>query len=95
MIVGYTRTSSLAQVAGLEAQVRDLEAAGCDKTFREQVSSVAERQELEAALNFVRHGDTFAVTKLDRLARSVADLLAYRRSTGGQEDQPTDSEHIR
>ena len=37
---------------------------------------MAERQQLEAALDFVREGDTFCVTKLDRLARSVADLLA-------------------
>jgi DNA invertase Pin-like site-specific DNA recombinase len=76
MIVGYARTSSLAQVAGLEAQERDLQAAGCIKIFTEQVSSVAERQQLEAALDYVREGDTFAVTKLDRLARSVGDLLA-------------------
>jgi DNA invertase Pin-like site-specific DNA recombinase len=76
MIVGYARTSSLAQVAGLEAQERDLQAAGCTKIFTEQVSSVAERQQLEAALDYVREGDTFAVTKLDRLARSVGDLLA-------------------
>ena len=76
MIVGYARTSSLAQVAGLEAQERELRAAGCDKIFREQVSSVAERQQLEAALDYVREGDSFAVTKLDRLARSVGDLLA-------------------
>jgi DNA invertase Pin-like site-specific DNA recombinase len=76
MIVGYARTSSLAQLAGLEAQVRDLQAAGCEKIFAEQVSSVAERQQLEAALDFVREGDSFTVTKLDRLARSVADLLA-------------------
>jgi DNA invertase Pin-like site-specific DNA recombinase len=76
MIVGYARTSSLAQVAGLEAQERELRAAGCDKIFREQVSSVAERQQLEAALDYVREGDSFTVTKLDRLARSVGDLLS-------------------
>ena len=76
MIVGYARTSSLAQVAGLEAQERDLRAAGCDKIFSEQVSSVAERQQLEAALDFVREGDSICVTKIDRLARSVGDLLA-------------------
>jgi DNA invertase Pin-like site-specific DNA recombinase len=76
MIVGYARTYSLAQIAGLEAQVRELSEAGCDKIFREQVSSVAERQQLEAALDYVREGDSFAVTKLDRLARSVGDLLA-------------------
>jgi DNA invertase Pin-like site-specific DNA recombinase len=76
MIVGYARTSSLAQVAGLEAQERDLRATGCEKIFSEQVSSVAKRQQLEAALDYVRDGDTFTVTKLDRLARSVGDLLA-------------------
>ena len=41
----------------------------------EQVSSVAQRAQLEAALDYVREGDTFTVTKLDRLARSVGDLL--------------------
>jgi DNA invertase Pin-like site-specific DNA recombinase len=73
---GYARTSSLAQVAGLEAQERDLRAAGCEKIFSEQVSSVAERQQLEVALDYVREGDSICVTKIDRLARSVGDLLA-------------------
>jgi DNA invertase Pin-like site-specific DNA recombinase len=41
----------------------------------EQVSSVAQREQLELALDYVREGDTFIVTKLDRLARSVGDLL--------------------
>jgi DNA invertase Pin-like site-specific DNA recombinase len=76
MIVGYARTSSLGQVAGLEAQERELQAAGCTKVFREQVSSVAERSQLEQALDYVRDGDQFVCTKLDRLARSVGDLLA-------------------
>ena len=75
MLVGYARTSSLGQVAGLEAQERELLAAGCEKVFREQVSSVAKRDQLEAALDYVREGDSFLVTKLDRLARSVGDLL--------------------
>jgi DNA invertase Pin-like site-specific DNA recombinase len=76
MLVGYARTSSLAQVAGLEAQERELDAAGCSKIFREQVSSVAQRDQLEQALDYVREGDTLMVIKLDRLARSVSDLLA-------------------
>ena len=75
MLVGYARTSSLSQVAGLEAQERELRVAGCDKIFAEQVSSVAQRDQLEQALDYVREGDTFTVTKLDRLARSVGDLL--------------------
>lgn len=74
MLVGYARTSTLEQEAGLEAQVRDLTALGCEKLFREQVSSVATRAGLEAALEFCREGDTLVVTKLDRLARSVVHL---------------------
>jgi DNA invertase Pin-like site-specific DNA recombinase len=75
MLVGYARTSSLSQVAGLEVQERELLTAGCEKVFREQVSSVAKRDQLEQALDYVREGDSFTVTKLDRLARSVGDLL--------------------
>ncbi len=75
MIIGYARTSTLEQVAGIEAQLRDLTAAGAERIFQEQVSSVAARQQLDAALDFVRDGDVFMVTKLDRLARSVQHLL--------------------
>jgi DNA invertase Pin-like site-specific DNA recombinase len=74
-VIGYARTSTLHQDAGLEAQVRQLQALGCDKVFSEQVSSVADRARLTAALEYVREGDTFVVTKLDRLARSVAHLV--------------------
>lgn len=73
-IVGYARTSTLEQVAGFEAQIRDLKAAGCTKLFHEQVSSVAKRQQLEACLDYLREGDTLIVTKLDRLARNVVHL---------------------
>jgi DNA invertase Pin-like site-specific DNA recombinase len=73
--IGYARTSTTEQHAGLEAQLRDLEAAGIEKLFSEQVSSVAKRDQLEAALDFAREGDVLIVTKLDRLARSVADLV--------------------
>jgi DNA invertase Pin-like site-specific DNA recombinase len=75
MLVGYARTSTLEQVAGFEAQRRELEAAGCEKTFAEQVSSVAQREQLDAALDYVREGDVFVVAKLDRLARSMRDLM--------------------
>jgi DNA invertase Pin-like site-specific DNA recombinase len=73
--VGYGRTSTLEQQAGLDAQIRDLTAAGCEKIFSEQVSAVEKRPQLEAALDFVREGDTLIVTKLDRLARSTQHLL--------------------
>jgi len=76
MLIGYARTSTLEQDAGLEAQVRDLKALGCEKLFQEQVSSVAPRKQLEAAVEFCREGDILVVTKLDRLARSVTHLGA-------------------
>ena len=76
MQIGYARTSTLEQVAGIEAQKRDLETAGCNKVFAEQVSSVAQRDQLEAAIDYLRDGDSLVVTKLDRLARSMRDLLA-------------------
>ncbi len=79
MLVGYARTSTVEQEAGIEAQVRDLRGAGCDKVFQERVSSVAHRAELAAALDYVREGDTLIVCKPDRLARSTADLLAIVR----------------
>jgi DNA invertase Pin-like site-specific DNA recombinase len=76
LLIGYGRTSTTDQQASIEAQQRDLAAAGCEKLLVEQVSSVAKRLQLEAALDFVREGDTLVVTKLDRLARSVTDLLS-------------------
>ena len=58
MLVGYARTSTLEQEAGLEAQRRDLAALGCEKIILEQTSSVGPRRGLEEALEFVRAGDT-------------------------------------
>ena len=75
MIVGYARTSTTEQVAGFEAQLEALGKAECEKVFQEQVSAVKQRDQLEAALDFVREGDVFTVTKLDRLARSTQHLL--------------------
>ena len=64
----YLRVSTMDQIAGFEAQLKKLKTAGCEKIFREPVSSVAERAELQAAIEFVREGDMLVVTKLDRLA---------------------------
>ena len=59
MIVGYARTSTVEQEAGFEAQLKQHKAAGCEKVFSEQVSAVAAtREQLEAALDFVREGDS-------------------------------------
>ena len=74
MRIGYARTSTIEQQAGFEAQVRDLETVGCEKVYREQVSSVGARERLEATLDYVREGDRLVVTKLDRLARSTRHL---------------------
>jgi DNA invertase Pin-like site-specific DNA recombinase len=73
-LIGYARTSTTDQEAGLSAQVRDLKAAGCTKIFQEQTSSIAERAQLERALDYVRGGDKLVITKVDRLARSTTGL---------------------
>jgi DNA invertase Pin-like site-specific DNA recombinase len=75
VIIGYARTSTIDQKAGFEAQVAELTDAGCERLYKEQVSSVGRRDQLEAAIDFAREGDTLVVTKLDRLARSVEHLI--------------------
>lgn len=85
MLVGYARTSTVLQDAGLEAQQRDLEAFGVETVYSEKVSSVGERGQLEAAVKSLRQGDKLVVTKLDRLARSVShlgDLLGELEARG-------------
>lgn len=75
-VAGYARVSTVEQYAGLEAQCDELANAGCDRIFAEKVSRVdATRPELAIALGWLRAGDTFVVTRPDRLARNVADLL--------------------
>ena len=83
------KTSTLDQVAGFEAQRRDLEAAGCTRIFAEQISSVADRPELAAALDYLRDEDTLVATKIDGLARSVPDLLdiVARAKAKGAKDE--------
>ena len=74
MIVGYARTSTTDQQFGLDAQIEQLTAAGCEKIVTEQASSVGKRTEWARLVEFVREGDILVVTKLDRLARSVRDF---------------------
>jgi DNA invertase Pin-like site-specific DNA recombinase len=74
MIIGYARTSTVEQLAGFEAQERELKAAGAERLFKEQTSSVGPRKALAEAIDFARARDTLIVTKLDRLARSVRNL---------------------
>ena len=75
ILIGYARTSTIEQVAGFEAQKKQLDEIGVSKLFQEQVSSIGQRTQLEAALDYAREGDTLVVTKLDRIARSTAHLL--------------------
>jgi DNA invertase Pin-like site-specific DNA recombinase len=75
MLIGYARTSTIDQKAGLDAQVAELQGAGVEELFIEQVSSVQKREELEKTLKFIRKGDSLVCTKLDRLARSIPDLV--------------------
>jgi DNA invertase Pin-like site-specific DNA recombinase len=76
MLVGYARVSTVEQDAGFAAQSEELTKIGCEKVFSEKVSSVAsKRAQLDAALEFTREGDVLVVTRLDRLARSVADFV--------------------
>lgn len=78
--IGYARTSTVDQKAGLVAQVRDLVAAGCAERdiHVEQVSakSLDARVKLDLVLNHIlRPGDVLVATKIDRLARSIRDLV--------------------
>ena len=73
MKIGYARVSSSGQ--HLDVQRTALTDAGCEKIYAEKVSGVGERAELQAALQFLREGDTLVIYKLDRLGRSLKDLL--------------------
>lgn len=72
--VGYARVSSVGQ--SLEVQEAALRDAGCEKVFAEKRSGTSQegREELRRALEYVREGDVFVVTRIDCLARSVSDL---------------------
>lgn len=73
-LIGYARVSTTDQ--NLEAQLDQLKKAGCTKIFQEKESGAkGDRPQLEALLEFVREGDTVIICKLDRLARSIRDLL--------------------
>lgn len=74
MLIGYARVSTLDQNLALQRDA--LSEAGCERIFIEQMSgAVANRPELMAALQFARGGDTLVVWKLDRLARSLKQLI--------------------
>jgi DNA invertase Pin-like site-specific DNA recombinase len=74
MLIGYARVSTQDQTLNLQQDA--LEKAGCTKIFTDTASgATAERKGLLDALNYVREGDILVVWKLDRLGRSLKDLI--------------------
>jgi len=74
MLIGYARVSTQDQTP--ELQLDALQRIGCEKIFTEKASgSQRDRSQLKAALEYVRSGDTLVVWKLDRLARSLKQLI--------------------
>lgn len=98
MKYGYARVSTDEQ--DLAVQLEALEAAGCDQIRSEKRSAttLTGRTELQTLLDFIREGDVLMCTKIDRIARSVADLqsiVAGLRSKGVRLqvlDQPIDTD---
>lgn len=73
-LIGYARVSTADQETAL--QLDALKAAGCARVFSEKASGANRgRPELTAALDYMREGDTLVVWKLDRLARSLTQLI--------------------
>ena len=74
MLVGYSRVSTHDQ--SLNSQIDKLKEYGCEKIFTDIVSGTkTERKGLNDMLNYIRENDTIVVFKLDRLGRSLRDLL--------------------
>jgi DNA invertase Pin-like site-specific DNA recombinase len=74
MLIGYARVSTIDQ--SLDLQIRALTQVGCERIFTEKASGTRQvRPELEAALQFARAGDSIIVWRLDRLARSLRQLV--------------------
>ncbi|MER5934967.1 recombinase family protein [Streptomyces sp. NPDC002054] len=73
--MGYARVSTKGQL--LDRQIHALTDAGCSRIFSDKKSGKnAEREELWKALDYLRPGDTLVVPSLDRLGRSIQDLIA-------------------
>ena len=78
-IYGYARVSHVSQ--SLDVQIEALKAAGCSEIRAEKKSgtSLQDRTELKTLLDFLREGDILCVTRIDRIARSTADLFDILR----------------
>jgi len=74
MLIGYARVSTIDQ--NPELQLEALKKVGCEKIYSEKVSGVRqERHQLQAAIDYMRKGDTLVVWKLSRLARSLKQVI--------------------
>jgi DNA invertase Pin-like site-specific DNA recombinase len=81
MLIGYARVSTNDQDSA--AQVAALKAAGCERTFREKASGGRwDRPELHRLLDQMRKDDVLVVWKLDRLSRSLRDVLSIMERLG-------------
>ena len=74
MLIGYARVSTDDQTLDLQRDA--LQGAGCERIFEDTASGAAERPGLRDALKQLRAGDTLIVCRLDRLGRSLKDLIA-------------------
>ena len=77
MHIGYCRVSTGKQAASIEAQQAQLKKAGCEIVYKDENESGGKRNrpQLNKALEHIRKGDVLVVCKLDRLSRSMIDLL--------------------
>ncbi len=83
MKIGYARVSTLEQ--NLDLQRDALEEAGCEKVIVDRVSGAAARRPgLERLRDLLREGDTLVVWRLDRLGRSLRDLIDWAQYLEGQ-----------
>lgn len=84
MLIGYARVSTQDQTPDL--QLDALREAGCEDVFQEKVTGTSrDRPELALCLRSLRKGDTLVVWKLDRLARSLKDLVAIIHDLQGRD----------
>ncbi|MES2128474.1 MAG: recombinase family protein [Pseudomonadota bacterium] len=79
---GYARTSTFDQQYGLEDQIAQLNKAECDKVFSEQVSAtdMYARTQWAELMKGLKEGDVVTITKIDRAARNIADMVAITKS---------------
>jgi DNA invertase Pin-like site-specific DNA recombinase len=78
MHIGYARVSTDKQSTSIDIQVAQLERAGCERIYKDEGESGGKRNrpELNKALEHIRKDDVLIVTKMDRLSRSLIDLLS-------------------